>query len=102
MAGGADEATLQSVFGGGGRVGMLSFPAAIKVYVCTVPSGMRRSFHGLSMMAEHIIRIYPPARRPITAVAQALPLKLYVPPVHASYCRRSGRRRSVLVRGGSL
>jgi len=32
---------------------MLSFPAAIKVYLCTVPCDMRRSFDGLSMMAEH-------------------------------------------------
>ena len=34
---------------------MLSFPAAIKVYLCTVPCDMRRSFDGLSMMAEHIV-----------------------------------------------
>lgn len=38
---------------------MLSFPAAIKVYLCTVPCDMRRSFDGLSMMAEHIIRARP-------------------------------------------
>ena len=38
---------------------MLSFPAAIKVYLCTVPCDMRRSFDGLSMMAEHIIRCNP-------------------------------------------
>ena len=38
---------------------MLSFPAAIKVYLCTVPCDMRRSFDGLSMMAEHIIRCSP-------------------------------------------
>jgi len=35
---------------------MLSFPAAIKVYLCTVACDMRRSFDGLSMMAEHVIR----------------------------------------------
>ena len=34
---------------------MLSFPAAIKVYLCTVACDMRRSFDGLSMMAEHVI-----------------------------------------------
>ena len=34
---------------------MLSFPAAIKVYLCTVPCDMRRSFDGLSMLAEHVI-----------------------------------------------
>src|SRR6266566_1164095 len=38
---------------------MLSFPAAIKVYLCTVPCDMRRSFDGLSMMAEHLIRCNP-------------------------------------------
>src|SRR6516165_8610903 len=38
---------------------MLSFPAAIKVYLCTVPCDMRRSFDGLSMMAEHVIRLQP-------------------------------------------
>jgi hypothetical protein len=32
---------------------MLSFPAAINVYLCTVPCDMRRSFDGLSMKAEH-------------------------------------------------
>jgi transposase len=38
---------------------MLSFPAAIKVYLCTVPCDMRRSFDGLSMMAEHLIPCNP-------------------------------------------
>jgi transposase len=38
---------------------VLSFPAAIKVYLCTVPCDMRRSFDGLSMMAEHIVRCSP-------------------------------------------
>ena len=38
---------------------MLSFPAAIKVYLCTVACDMRRSFDGLSLMAEHIIRCNP-------------------------------------------
>ena len=38
---------------------MLSFPAAIKVYLCTVPCAMRRSFDGLSMMAEHVIHCNP-------------------------------------------
>lgn len=40
-------------------IAMLSFPAAIKVYLCTVPCDMRRSFDGLSMMAEYIIRCNP-------------------------------------------
>ena len=38
---------------------MLSIPAAIKVYLCTVPCDMRRTFDGLSMMAEHIIGCNP-------------------------------------------
>ena len=38
---------------------MLSFPAAINVYLCTVPCDMRRSFEGLSMMAEHVIGCNP-------------------------------------------
>ena len=38
---------------------MLSFPAAIKVYLCTVPCDMRRSFDGLSMLAEHVIQCNP-------------------------------------------
>ena len=38
---------------------MLSFPAAIRVYLCTVPCDMRRSFDGLAMMAEYIIRCDP-------------------------------------------
>ena len=35
---------------------MLSFPAAIRVYLCTRACDMRRSFDGLSMMAEHVVR----------------------------------------------
>ena len=38
---------------------MLSFPAAIKVYLCTVPCDMRRSFDGLSMLPEHVIQCNP-------------------------------------------
>lgn len=38
---------------------MLTFPAAIRVYLCTVPCDMHRSFDGLSMMTEHIIRCSP-------------------------------------------
>jgi transposase len=38
---------------------MLSFPAAIKVYLCTVACDMRRGFDGLSMMAEQIVRCNP-------------------------------------------
>src|ERR1035437_10023327 len=45
--------------GRSGAAAMLSFPAAIKVYLCTVPCDMRRSFDGLSMMAEHVIGCNP-------------------------------------------
>jgi transposase len=38
---------------------MLSFPAAIKVYLCTMPCDIRRSFDGLSMLAEHVIQCNP-------------------------------------------
>jgi transposase len=38
---------------------VLSFPAAVKVYLCTVACDMRRSFDGLSMMAEHGIGCNP-------------------------------------------
>ena len=38
---------------------MLSFSAAIQVFLCTVPCDMRRSFDGLSMMAEHIVQANP-------------------------------------------
>ena len=34
---------------------MLTFPAAIKVYLCTRPCDMRRSFDGLAMMVEHLM-----------------------------------------------
>ena len=38
---------------------MLTFPAAIRVYLCTVPCDICRSFDGLSTMAEHIIWCNP-------------------------------------------
>jgi len=38
---------------------MLSFPAAIQMFLCTQPCDMRRSFDGLSLMVEHIIRCNP-------------------------------------------
>jgi transposase len=44
---------------GGGIGRMLSFPAAIRVYLCTVACDMRRSFDGLAMMAEHIVQCNP-------------------------------------------
>ncbi|MGO8789483.1 MAG: IS66 family insertion sequence element accessory protein TnpB [Terriglobia bacterium] len=38
---------------------MLNYPAASKVYLRIVPCDMRRSFDGLSMMAEHPIGCNP-------------------------------------------
>jgi hypothetical protein len=49
---------------------MLSFPAAIEVYLCTVACDMRRSFDGLSMMAEHVIRT---PTRPSAALRTSYP-----------------------------
>ena len=34
---------------------MLSLPPSVKVYACTEPTDMRRSFNGLSAMAEHVL-----------------------------------------------
>jgi len=56
---GVDEETLRAVLARRRAIEMLSFPAASKVYLCTVPCDMRRSFDGLSMMAEYIIRCNP-------------------------------------------
>lgn len=38
---------------------MLNFPAAIKVYLCTLPCDMRRLFDDLSILAEHLVRCNP-------------------------------------------
>jgi len=38
---------------------VLSFPAGIRVFLCTQPCDMRPSFDGPSMMAEHVIRRNP-------------------------------------------
>ena len=38
---------------------MLSFPSAVKIYLCSEPSDMRRSFDGLAMMVRNIIRQDP-------------------------------------------
>jgi transposase len=38
---------------------VLSFPAAVKVYLCTLACDMRRCFDGRSMMAEHVIGCTP-------------------------------------------
>lgn len=38
---------------------MLSFPAAIKVFLCTVRCDMHCSFDGLSMMVKQVIHCNP-------------------------------------------
>jgi transposase len=38
---------------------MLSFPSAVKIYLCSEPADMRRSFDGLSMMVKNIIHQDP-------------------------------------------
>ncbi|KKK66888.1 hypothetical protein LCGC14_2959560 [marine sediment metagenome] len=38
---------------------MLSFPSAVKIYLCKQPTDMRRSFDGLAMMVQCIIRHDP-------------------------------------------
>jgi len=60
---------------------MLSFPAAIKVNLCTVPCDMRRSFDGLSIMAEHIIRRNPFSGHPL------------------AFCNRRGGQLKIQYRG---
>jgi transposase len=56
---GVDEETLRTVLAVLEQTGVLSFPAAVKVYLCTVACDMRRSFDGLSMRAEYVIRCNP-------------------------------------------
>ncbi len=38
---------------------MLSFPSAVKIYLCSEPADMRRSFDTLAMMVKNIIRQDP-------------------------------------------
>ena len=38
---------------------MLSLPPSVRVFLCTQPTDMRRSFDGLAWMAEHVIRMDP-------------------------------------------
>ncbi len=38
---------------------MLSFPSAVKIYLCNQPADMRRSFDTLAMMVKNIIRQDP-------------------------------------------
>ena len=38
---------------------MLIFPPSVRIYLCTVPADMRRSFDGLSAMTEEILQQNP-------------------------------------------
>jgi transposase len=38
---------------------VLTFPASTKVFVCTLPTDMRRSFDGLSAMATSVVQQDP-------------------------------------------
>jgi transposase len=38
---------------------MLNLPPAVRIFLCVEPADMRRSFDGLSTMAEHIVRVSP-------------------------------------------
>lgn len=38
---------------------MLNFPSAIKIYLCKQPADMRRSFDGLAMLVQCIIKQNP-------------------------------------------
>ena len=37
----------------------MSLPPSVRVFLCTQPTDMRRSFDGLAWMAEHVIRMDP-------------------------------------------
>ena len=38
---------------------MLSFPSAVKLYLCKQPADMRRSFDSLAMMVQCVIKQHP-------------------------------------------
>ena len=38
---------------------MISLPAAVRVYLCTVPCDMRRGFDGLKMLARTVVGVDP-------------------------------------------
>jgi len=50
---GVERETLRGGIGSPSSHRDADFPAASKVYLCTVPCDMPRSFDGLSMMADH-------------------------------------------------
>ncbi len=38
---------------------MISLPAAVRVYLCTVPCDMRRGFDSLKMLAQNVVGVDP-------------------------------------------
>jgi transposase len=38
---------------------MLNLPPSVRVYLCTMPQDLRRSFDGLAMLAEHVLQASP-------------------------------------------
>jgi transposase len=38
---------------------MISLPAAVRVYLCTLPCDMRRGFDGLKMLAQTVVGVDP-------------------------------------------
>jgi transposase len=38
---------------------MITLPAAVRVYLCTMPCDMRRGFDGLKQLAAHVIGVDP-------------------------------------------
>lgn len=38
---------------------MLNFPSSVRIFICTQPTDMRKSFDGLSMLAEYVVGADP-------------------------------------------
>ena len=38
---------------------MLNFPPSVRIFICTQPTDMRKSFDGLSMRAEYVVGLNP-------------------------------------------
>ena len=38
---------------------MISLPSAVRIFACTEPTDMRKSFDGLAALAEHVVREDP-------------------------------------------
>ena len=76
---------------------MLSFPAAVKAYLCTVPCDMRRSFEGLSILAAHLIGCNPDSghlfvfRKPSTEKTSKVPEQAGLEPSAKSHPSPGGK-----------